>query len=163
MKFTEEYRDLFEVNANIDLNEEPYCLAHCVSADFGMFGGIAVEFNKYWDMKNSLLKNHGDQQENFKNYGALIFPEFVLDYKHPIFVYNLVTKPTVAHKPTYKDLNKALRLMRTHMVALECHKLAIPTLGCGIDGLNWDTVKDLIQEVFEDTNIEILVCKRKNR
>ena len=160
MKYEEKYQDLFVVNSDLSEKEQPYCLAHCISADFGMFGGIVVEFNNRWNMKHRLLKKYGDQQKDFKNHGAAVFPESVLDYGHPIFVYNLVTKPTVAHRPTYKDLGKSLRLMKTHMVALGCTKLAIPTIGCGIDGLDWNTVKDMIQEIFEDTDIDILVCRR---
>jgi hypothetical protein len=37
-------------------------------------------------------------------------------------------------------------------------KLAIPYIGCGLDRLNWDEVKDVIEDVFEDTDVEILVC-----
>lgn len=157
MKYREEHRDLFEVNTE---GQEPYCLAHCISADFGMFGGIVTEFNRRWDMKNVLLQKYGDQQKNFKAYGAAVFPEEVHHNGVKTTVYNLVTKPTVAHRPTYKDLTRSLELMKSHMVALGYNKLAIPTIGCGIDGLDWNTVKDIILDVFEDTDIEILVCRR---
>lgn len=36
-------------------------------------------------------------------------------------------------------------------------KLAIPRIGCGLDGLVWQKVKDLLQEVFKNTPIEIIV------
>ena len=39
-------------------------------------------------------------------------------------------------------------------------KIAMPLLGCGLDRLNWDIVKYHIKQVFKDTDIEILVCKR---
>ena len=29
---------------------------------------------------------------------------------------------------------------------------------CGLDKLEWDKVKDVIEDVFENTNIEILIC-----
>ena len=160
MKYEERCQDLFTVNENIPDNEQPYCLAHCISADFGMFGGIVTEFNSRWDMKNILLEKYNDQQRTFKDHGALVFPESVRDHGHQTLVYNLVTKLTVCHKPTYKDLNKSLELMKYHMVVSGCNRLAIPTIGCGIDGLDWEVVSDMIQEVFKDTNIEILVCMR---
>lgn len=160
MEFTEEYRDLFEVNENIKFREEPYCLAHCISADFGMFGGIVLEFNRRWDMKNLLLQRYGDQQKNFKACGAGVFPVEVHHQGENTVVYNLVTKQKVSQQPTYSDLRKALELMRDHMVAVGNHRLAIPTIGCGIDGLDWNQVRAIIMEVFKDTNIEILVCRR---
>ena len=122
MIFKEEHRDLFSVNT--ETIEVPYCLAHCISADFGMFGGIVVEFNRRWDMKNRLLQKYGSQVEQFRMAEA------------------------------------AISLMREYMVSMNLTKLAIPLLGCGIDGLEWDKVKDIIQTQFENTNIEILVCRR---
>lgn len=156
MKFIEEHRDLFEVNT--ENTAEPYCLAHCISSEFGMFGGIVVEFNKRWDMKNVLLKKYGDQQINFRIHGAAVFPEEVIHNGVKTVVYNLVTKLTVAHRPTYKSLEKSLILMKEHMVVSGFTKLAIPKIGCGIDGLDWSIVKDMIIQVFEGTDIEILVC-----
>lgn len=156
MKFIEEQRDLFEVNTKLSV--EPYCLAHCISSEFGMFGGIVVEFNKRWDMKNVLLNKYGDQQSNFKLHGAAVFPEEVIHNGVKTVVYNLVTKLTVAHRPTYKSLEKSLILMREHMVTSGFKRLAIPTIGCGIDGLEWSLVKEFIIQVFKDTDIEILVC-----
>lgn len=37
------------------------------------------------------------------------------------------------------------------------HKLAIPRIGCGLDGLEWDKVKDQLNEVFAGESIEIVV------
>ena len=34
----------------------------------------------------------------------------------------------------------------------------MPKIGCGHEGLEWERVKEIIEEVFEDTDIEILVC-----
>lgn len=158
MIFKEEHRDLFSVNT--ETTEVPYCLAHCISADFGMFGGIVVEFNRRWDMKNRLLQKYGSQVEQFRMAEAAVFPEEVHHNGVLTTVFNLVTKPTVADRPTYRSLKAAISLMREYMVSLNLTKLAIPLLGCGIDGLEWDKVKDIIQTEFEDTNIEILVCRR---
>lgn len=157
MKLREEQRDLFEVNKGLS-GAEPYCYAHCISADFGMFGGIVVEFNKRWNMKNRLLNKYGSQVNNFMRIGSAVFPEEVTEYDHTTTVFNLVTKPIVSSRPTYWDLETSLVLMKEYMITSNLHKLAIPKLGCGIDGLSWDTVKDLIAVTFEKTDIEILVC-----
>ena len=49
MIYKEEVRDLFSV-------PDDYYFAQCISADFTMGKGIAVEFNKRFDMKNKLRK-----------------------------------------------------------------------------------------------------------
>ena len=37
----------------------------------------------------------------------------------------------------------------------------MPRIGCGLDGLDWGIVKAIIKDVFEDTDIEILICVRE--
>ena len=36
-------------------------------------------------------------------------------------------------------------------------KLAIPRIGCGLDGLVWNKVLDLIREIFVEDDVEITV------
>ena len=40
----------------------------------------------------------------------------------------------------------------------DVNKIALPLIGCGIDGLEWKTVRKAIKEVFGDMDIEIVVC-----
>ena len=40
-------------------------------------------------------------------------------------------------------------------------KIAMPTIGAGLDRLVWSDVSKQINHIFEDTDIEILVCKLK--
>ena len=159
MKYQEVTRDLFTVNEDIWKEEtKPYCYAHCISADLGMFGGVVTGFNERWDMKNRLIQDYGDQQFNFNQQEGLVLPEAVVDNGIPTFVFNLVTKPTVYTKPTYKSLHTTLVILKNYMKIIGLHKLAIPKIGCGIDGLDWEIVREDIQKVFKDTDIEILVC-----
>ena len=51
MTYKEEVRDLFSV-------PDDYYFVQCISADFGMGKGIAVEFNKRFDTKNKLIYNN---------------------------------------------------------------------------------------------------------
>ena len=37
-------------------------------------------------------------------------------------------------------------------------KLAMPCIGCGLDKLKWEKVREIIKEIFEDMDIEILIC-----
>lgn len=158
MIYYEEYKDLFSVNA--DNTSEPYNLAHCISADFGMFGGIVVEFNRRFNMKQRLIEKYHSKEEEFLTNGPMCLAEECNDEFGNIFtVYNLVTKPTVASLPTYITLELSLFEMREMMKIQGCKKLAIPTIGCGIDGLDWEVVRELIHYVFAGTDIEILVCK----
>ena len=58
MVYREEIGDLF-------LMPEKYYLAHCISVDFALGKGIAVEFNKRFEMKNKLLQKYSKYLEEY--------------------------------------------------------------------------------------------------
>jgi hypothetical protein len=49
--------------------------------------------------------------------------------------------------------------MKEQCETFSIRKIAMPLIGCGLDRLDWNKVKDVIEDVFSDTDIEILVCK----
>lgn len=160
MLYNEIKRDLFTVNSLSSDKSEPYCLAHCISADFGMSGGIVLEFNKRWDMKNYLHSHYGNVMSKFRTSGGMCIPVKVKDHNKETFVFNLVTKEIVFWKPSYDSIREALEGMKNYMMTYNLNKVAMPLIGCGIDGKQWDRVSRIIKEVFMDTDIEILVCWR---
>ena len=145
MEFREEKRDLFSV-------PEDYYLAHCISADFAMGKGIAVEFNRHFDMKNKLKAHYPDYldqwQREKKRSGCILAGR----------VFNLITKERYFQKPTYETLRGALECMKALCVQKGVRQAAMPVIGCGLDRLAWEQVSAVIQDVFSDTGIEILVC-----
>lgn len=143
MIFIEEKNDLFNY-------EGKAWLAHCISSDFGMGKGIVVQFNKRYDLKNLMIKNY--VRNNWSGRGYCIA---VKSFK----VFNLITKKKYSDKPTYKTLKESLIKMKEYAVANKINKIAMPQIACGLDMLSWNKVRDIIQEVFEDTNIKIIVCK----
>lgn len=142
MVFKEEVRDLFTV-------PQGYMLAHCISADFNLGGGIARQFCEHYNMKERLMNGYGT---DFSEVGISL----QIDNVH-----NLVTKRYVKDKPTYADLKKALEDMKVEMELDGQKKVAMPRIGCGLDGLDWGIVKAIIKDVFEATDIKILICVRE--
>lgn len=116
---------------------------HCISADFAMSGGIAVPMAKKFSLRNALSCFY-----NVKS-PTCIFVNNVM---------NLITKDNVWDSPTYKSLTASLVKCREICEEEGIKYLAMPKIGCGIDRLEWFTVKTLIKEVFKDTDIDILVC-----
>lgn len=144
MTIREEQRDLFTVPTD-------YILVHCISADLAMGAGIAKEFTKR-GVKAQLIENY---------YGmAKVGDCAVTATTGWRFEFNLVTKEKYWQKPTYDSLKTTL--INARILALmnddKPVKLAMPRIGCGLDRLQWDKVKAIIEEVFADTDIEILVC-----
>lgn len=137
MKFIEENRDLFTV-------PHGYYFAHCISGDFALGAGIAVKFDELYNMRWKLRGRYSTAEDNC----CLLIDN----------VFNLVTKRKCYHKPSYESLTEALEEMRDMVVDLDIDKIAIPQIGCGLDRLEWARVKEIIQEIFEDVDVEILAC-----
>ena len=140
MTITIEKKDLFTM-------PQGYYLAHCISADFALGAGIAKIFDNVYNMKFKLYRNY----DNYEYHGGDALP---VDN-----VFNLVTKQKCWHKPTYDSLREALESMREQLEFMNVTKLAMPWIGCGLDRLEKDQVYDITCEVFEDMNIEIVICE----
>lgn len=138
-------KDLFTV-------PEEYYLAHCISADFALGAGIAVLFCRKFDMRNKLRTKYPDYLNEYIANDCE--GQCILEGR----TFNLITKERCFHKPTYESLRKSLEKMKAMCLELGITKLAMPKIGCGIDGLYWPIVSEMIQNVFKDTKIEIMVC-----
>ena len=148
MIYKEEVKDLFSVS-------EDYYLAHCISADFGMGKGIAVEFNKRFDMKHMLQNKYSDYLDYYNQHR--IGGDCILEGR----VLNLITKERYFHKPTITTMTTALEKMKEVCIKNSITKIAMPTIGAELDRLDWNKVSELICRIFDDMDIEILVCKLK--
>lgn len=147
MIYQEEVQDLFSV-------PDDYYLVHCISADFGMGKGIVVEFNKRFNMKHILQTKYPDYVNQFHRQKKLF--DCILEGR----VFNLITKERYFEKPTYKTLTGALCEMKILCWRKGIHKIAMPTIGCGLDELEWDKVSKIIKFIFQADDIEILVCRK---
>lgn len=144
MTINEVTQDLFTV-------PQGYYLAHCISGDYALGAGIAKVFDEVYNMR---FKLHRDYEiPNNKKY-ANVGKALLVDN-----VFNLVTKSRFFLKPTYDTLYDALLDMRSQCEEKSITKLAMPLIGCGLDRLKWDQVRDIIEDIFDQTDIEILICK----
>lgn len=136
-------KDLFAV-------PQGYYLAHCISGDYALGAGIAKKFTEIYNMKFKLHRDYAiPEGEKYANVGRALLVDNV---------FNLVTKKRCFHKPTYEDLYDTLVDMMEQCGEFDITKLAMPRIAAGLDHLDWEKVKDVIEDVFKDTNIEILIC-----
>lgn len=140
-------------NIQLDLFEIPqgYYLAHCISGDYALGAGIAKTFDEVYNMRFKLHKFYPiPDGERYSNVGKALLVDNV---------FNLVTKARCFHKPTYDTLYETLCDMRNQCIDLNITKLAMPTIGCGLDRLDWESVQDVIEDVFGDDDIKIMICR----
>lgn len=132
-----------EIEGNLFDAPQGFCLAHCIAGDFGMGAGIATQFNEKFNMR-SRLKDI---------YESVTAPDCIkIDN-----VYNLITKNLSYKRPTYDNFTESLRIMKEEIVKDGVKFLAMPQIGCGLDGLNWSIVRAIIKDIFEDTDVNIVI------
>ena len=141
MKYEEVYKDLFTV-------DKEYYLAHCISSDAKMGAGIAVQFRKRF--KLGQFQKIAEQSPLKVGSCAIVGR-----------VLNLVTKRVYWSKPTYETFTMAIKDMKRLTIEHGINKIAMPQVGAGLDRLSWAKNREIIKDVFMDTDIEILVCRFK--
>ena len=161
MIYHEEEKDLFSVSKD-------YILVHCISADFALGAGIAKTFRDKYNVKNVLKDSWSNYDWNGHGTCLMTNCSVAKDGSGGWMICNLVTKERYFHKPTYQTLKESLYSMKFQLMeqSLSAPKLAMPLIGCGLDRLEWNQVRTMLQEIFRDTSVEILVCsieKRKER
>jgi len=137
MTYSEEKRDLFTVS-------KEYHLAHCIASDLGMGAGIAVQFQKRFNIRGKIVSS-GE---------PLKHPTCILTGR----IFNLITKSKSSGKPTYVSLVASLLKMQRIADESGIHKIAVPRIGCGLDKLSWPIVREHVKSLFDSNDIEILVC-----
>lgn len=150
--------DLFSCEAEASL-------CHCVSEDLAMGKGIAVLFKERFGRVQDLKRQH-----------AGVGQAAVLPKRHTsgrprqqppppppphAFVYYLVTKQRYFHKPILSSLRASCESMRDHARRHHVSTVAMPRIGCGLDGLKWSNVEDTLRDVFSDTGIRLCVYSLK--
>ena len=137
MIYKEEIKDIFTVS-------DDYYLTHCIASDLMMGAGIAVPMQNKFNIRYTILKNKYNTTH----------PCCILTNR----VFNLITKRSSGGKPTYESLKASLESLKDMMLAKGLSKIASPKIGCGIDGLDWNIVSEIIKNIFKDTDIEWLTC-----
>ena len=131
--FEEKFGDVF--------NCHPYwSMCHCVSRDLAMGAGVAVEFRKHFGQLPEL------RRQNAQVGDIAVIRATVKPYG---WVYYLVTKDAYFDKPTLLTLRRSLEKMRDRLVEHGVSGLAMPRIGCGLDKLKWDAVKQILTDVFQ--------------
>ena len=120
-------------------------LAHCISADCKLGAGIAKIFRQKFGRIDQLKSTNAMVGE--------VAPLLVNNR----FVYNLVTKEHFWEKPTYESLKNSLIGMKDHAMQHNVIEICMPRIGCGLDRLEWNKVKSILEEVFGNGSIVITV------
>lgn len=74
------------------------------------------------------------------------------------FIVGLITKKFFWGKPSYSSIKRSLTKLRSFLIDNNQNSIAMPLIGCGLDGKNWNIVKNIIDNIF-DENFNVIIYK----
>ncbi len=118
--------------------------AQCVSSCVSMHRGIALQFRARFPAVNDLPTG--------TPVGGCI-----VAYHGEQVIFNLVSKPHFASKPTTRTLRNSIRAFREAAEAEGVTSVALARIGCGLDRMRWYDVRRILQTEFQGSNIHLYV------
>jgi O-acetyl-ADP-ribose deacetylase (regulator of RNase III) len=142
------------VSGDIFLNEHhAQAFAHGCNCQGVMGAGIAVRFKKeYPEMFNEYRHRCKTTPRQFNLGDAFLWKE-----KEKPFVFNLGTQESPGRHATYQAVEKALLNMMRQADVEGITSIAIPRIGAGYGGLNWEKVREVIEKGFEKWSGDLFV------
>jgi len=138
---------MIEITAGDILQADAEALVNTVNCVGVMGRGIALQFKKEFP-------------ENFDAYKAACERKavqpgqmLVVDLNRldrPRYVINFPTKRHWKGKSRLEDIESGLAALVNEVSSRNIRSIAIPPLGCGLGGLDWEVVRPMIERVFRD-------------
>lgn len=138
---------MFEYKKGNILQEQTDAIINTVNCVGIMGRGIALQFKQTYPENFKAYKQACDKGEVqpgkmfVYSLGSLFNPKYIINF------------PTKRHwkgKSNIQDIKSGLIALKEDIQKYEIKSIAIPPLGCGLGGLNWNEVKPLIEQTFID-------------
>ena len=130
----------------------------------GIMGkGIALQFKNKWP------NNYKAYAQACKNNQVCLGKMFVCEVgslfePQPKFIINFPSKDHWRSKSKLADIEAGLQDLVKQINKLQIKSIAIPPLGCGLGGLNWNIVKPLMQKYLATlSNVEIIIFEPSDK
>ncbi len=131
--------DLLEADAEALVNT-----VNCV----GVMGrGIALQFKKAFPQNFDAYKAACDRKALLP--GRMLVVD-LNPLQWPRYVINFPTKRHWKGRSRLQDIQGGLAALVNEVRARNIRSIAIPPLGCGLGGLNWDVVRPMIERAFAE-------------
>ncbi len=115
---------------------------NCVGA---MGRGLALQFDKAYPENSKAYKAACDRKE--LRPGKLLIVPLETEI-NPRYIVNFPTKDHWKYKSKREYIEQGLQTLITEIRRLDIQSIAIPPLGCGLGGLDWNEIKPLIEKAF---------------
>lgn len=140
--------DMFEQEFDIRVNT-----VNCVGV---MGAGVAIAFKERYPEMFREYKRECDAGR--LQPGKL----HVWETLHGDCIVNLPTKRHWRDRSRYEDIEAGLKALHKYLAPLGDVAIAVPALGCGHGGLDWDRVSEMIREHLNDLAARVSVFKPRD-
>ena len=129
------------------INEDVDALVNTVNCVGVMGRGIALEFKKAFP-QNFKAYEIKCKQNKIRPGKVFVFETGQLT--PPFYIINFPTKRHWRGKSRLDDIDAGLSALKNEIKSLPIRSIAIPPLGCGLGGLNWEDVRTRLQSALEE-------------
>lgn len=139
--------DIFQIK---DVN----CYAHGCNCSGAMGKGIALQF------KLQFPQMYAEYHKLCKQ-GQFLPGDVYTYHDDKVTIFNLGTQKSWKTKATLENVKTALIKMMKTAESLQISRIALPTIGAGLGGLNWEDVKSIINKVSaENPRTDLFVVEK---
>ncbi len=145
--FEFEDRTMIEITRGDILQAETQALVNTVNCVGVMGRGIALQFKKEFPNNFTAYRAACDREE-LEPGKMLVVNLHQLQW--PQYVINFPTKRHWKGKSCIEDIKSGLAALIEELRTRKIESVAIPPLGCGLGGLDWEVVRPMIERAFEE-------------
>ncbi len=127
------------------LKADAEALVNTVNCVGVMGRGIALQFRKAFPENFKAYKSACDKKQL---HPGIMFVYDLNRFQNPRYVVNFPTKRHWKGKSKIEDIKSGLEALVQEVSKRNIRSIAIPPLGCGLGGLHWPQVKQIIEKVF---------------
>jgi O-acetyl-ADP-ribose deacetylase (regulator of RNase III) len=129
------------------LTEDAEALVNTVNCVGIMGRGVALQFKKAFPL-NFKAYEHACRRGEVQPGRMFVFETRSLT--NPKYIINFPTKRHWRDKSYLSDIENGLHALVYDIRARRIRSIALPSLGCGLGGLNWRDVVPLIEQAFSN-------------
>lgn len=146
------------IKGNI-LKADVEALVNTVNCVGTMGKGIALQFKKAWPENNTAYEK-SCRQGKLQPGKLLVFSTDMM--MNPRYIINFPTKKHWRGKSRYEFIEQGLETLIEEVRSHHIHSIAIPPLGCGLGGLEWNRIRNMIERHFSSlSEVKVLVFEPK--
>jgi len=146
---------MIEITKGNLLKADAEALVNTVNCIGHMGKGIALQFKKAFPDNYDNYRKACNRKEVRPGRMHVFETESLFN---PKYIINFPTKRHWRGKSRIDDIKEGLKDLISVTRSREIKSIALPPLGCGLGGLDWQVVRSLIEEAFKDlTDVRVLL------